>query len=174
MQNGITMTDIDVETLTPEPLDDTPWDEIAENSWFCGVYRYRFDCEALIRKNDAGRFEWAIRLITDASGESEREEAGTYASFARAEKKVQTLFAEFMALCKTRKPPKSKSSLPRKANSRIERSGEPVGEADKRQLSPIPRPYLRRRRPFRYGNSKPRQAKRARMACSVWEKSHRP
>ena len=71
MQNGITMTDTDVETLAPEPLDDTPWEEIAENSWFCGVYRYRFDCEALIRKNDAGRFEWAIRLITDASGESE-------------------------------------------------------------------------------------------------------
>ena len=94
MQNGITMTDTDVETLFPEPLDDTPWEEIAENSWFCGVYRYRFDCEALIRKNDTGRFEWAIRLITDASGESEREEAGTYASFARAEKKVQTLFAD--------------------------------------------------------------------------------
>ena len=98
------MTDTDVETLAPEPLDDTPWEEIAENSWFCGVYRYRFDCEALIRKNDAGRFEWAIRLITDASGESEREEAGTYASFARAEKKVQTLFAEFMALPSVQDP----------------------------------------------------------------------
>lgn len=104
MQNGITMTDTDVETLAPEPLDDTPWDKIAENSWFCGVYRYRFDCEALIRKNDAGRFEWAIRLITDASGESEREETGTYASFARAEKKVQTLFAEFMALPSVQDP----------------------------------------------------------------------
>lgn len=68
------------------------------------MYRYRFDCEALIRKNDAGRFEWAIRLITDASGESEREEAGTYASFARAEKKVQTLFAEFMALPSVQDP----------------------------------------------------------------------
>ena len=84
------MTDTDVETLAPEPLDDTPWDEIAENSWFCGVYRYRFDCEALIRKNDAGRFEC--------------EEAGTYASFARAEKKVQTLFAEFMALPSVQDP----------------------------------------------------------------------
>ena len=124
------MTDTDVETLTPEPLDDTPWEEIAENSWFCGVYRYRFDCEALIRKNDTGRFEWAIRLITDASGESEREEAGTYASFARAEKKVQTLFAEFMALPSVQDP-KSRSSLPRKANSRIGRGGESVGEARK-------------------------------------------
>ena len=57
------MTDIDVETLAPEPLDDTPWEEIAENSWFCGVYRYRFDCEALIRKNDAGRFEWAYAQV---------------------------------------------------------------------------------------------------------------
>ena len=54
IQNGITMTDTDVETLFPEPLDDTPWDEIAENSWFCGVYRYRFDCEALIRKKRHG------------------------------------------------------------------------------------------------------------------------
>lgn len=98
------MTDTDVEALFPEPLDDTPWEEIAENSWFCGVYRYRFDCEALIRKNDTGRFEWAIRLITDASGESEREEAGTYASFARAEKKVQTLFAELMALPSVQDP----------------------------------------------------------------------
>ena len=104
IQNGITRTDTDVETLAPEPLGDTPWEEIAENSWFCGVYRYRFDCEALIRKNDTGRFEWAIRLITDASGESEREEAGTYASFARAEKKVQTLFAEFMALPSVQNP----------------------------------------------------------------------
>lgn len=90
--------------LPPSRSTITPWEEIAENSWFCGVYRYRFDCEALIRKNDTGRFEWAIRLITDASGESEREEAGTYASFARAEKKVQTLFAELMALPSVQDP----------------------------------------------------------------------
>ena len=79
-----------------EPIDGVDWEEIAENTWFCGIYRYRFDCEAIIRKNDAGRFEWAIRLLTDASGETEAEEAGTYASLSRAEKKIQTLFAEFM------------------------------------------------------------------------------
>lgn len=106
------MTDTDVETLFPEPLDDTPWEEIAENSWFCGVYRYHFDCEALIRKNDTGRFEWAIRLITDASGESEREEAGTYASFARAEKKVQTLFAELTALPSVQDPKAAEEQEP--------------------------------------------------------------
>ena len=50
------------------------------------------------------RTEIGVRLITDASGESEREEAGTYASFARAEKKVQTLFAEFIALPSVQDP----------------------------------------------------------------------
>lgn len=125
------MTDTDVETLAPEPLDDTPWEEIAENSWFCGVYRYRFDCEALIRKNDTGRFEWAIRLITDASGESEREEAGTYASFARAEKKVQTLFAEFMALPSVQDPKaaEEQEQPAKEGECRIGRGGESVGEA---------------------------------------------
>ena len=102
LQNGITMADTDATALVP--LDGTEWEEIAEDSWFCGVYRYRFDCEALVRKNDAGRFEWAIRLITNANGVPDREEAGTYASLARAEKKIQTLFAEFMELPETQDP----------------------------------------------------------------------
>ena len=51
------MTDTDVETLFPEPLDDTPWEEIAENSWFCGVYRYRFDSFAkTTRGASSGQF----------------------------------------------------------------------------------------------------------------------
>lgn len=87
-----------------EPLDGTEWEEIAEESWFCGVYRYRFDCEALVRKNENSRFEWAIRLITDASGEPEREEAGTYAGIARANTKIQSLFAEFMQLPSVQDP----------------------------------------------------------------------
>ena len=122
------MTDTDVETLFPEPLDDTPWDEIAENSWFCGVYRYRFDCEALIRKNDTGRFEWAIRLITDASGV--QGPAHTRASPGPRKRFKRCLPSLWPCLrCKTRKPQKSRSSLPRKANSRIGRGGESVGEA---------------------------------------------
>ncbi len=87
-----------------EPVDGVDWEEIAENTWFCGIYRYCFDCEAIIRKNDAGRFEWAIRLVTDASGEAEAEEAGTYASLARAEKKIQTIFADFMQRPTTQSP----------------------------------------------------------------------
>ncbi len=110
MQNGITMADTDATALAP--LDGVEWEEIAENSWFCGVYRYRFDCEALVRKNDAGRFEWAIRLITNANGEPDREEAGTYASLARAEKKIQTLFAEFMELPEVKDPKAAEAEAP--------------------------------------------------------------
>lgn len=54
-----------------EPLDGTEWQEVAEGSWFCGVYRYRFDFEAIIHLNESGRYEWATRLITDASGKPE-------------------------------------------------------------------------------------------------------
>lgn len=63
-----------------EPLDGTEWQEVAEGSWFCGVYRYHFDFEAIIHLNESGRHEWATRLITDAGGEPDCEDSGTYAS----------------------------------------------------------------------------------------------
>lgn len=81
-----------------EPLDGTEWQEVAEGSWFCGVYRYRFDFEAIIRLNESGRYEWATRLITEASGEPDCEDSGTYASLPRAKKKVRAIFDELMAL----------------------------------------------------------------------------
>ena len=62
----------------PAPLDGTEWQEITEGSWFCGVYRYRFDFEAIIRLNENGRYEWA--------------------TLPRAEKKVRSIFEELMAL----------------------------------------------------------------------------
>ena len=58
---------------------------MAEGSWFCGVYRYRFGFEAFIHLNDSGRYEWATRLVTDAGGEPDCEDSGTYASLPRAE-----------------------------------------------------------------------------------------
>lgn len=63
----------------PAPLDGTEWEEITEGSWFCGVYRYRFDFEAIIRLNENGRYEWATRLVTEASGEPDCEDSGDYA-----------------------------------------------------------------------------------------------
>lgn len=81
-----------------EPLDGTEWQEAAEGSWFCGVYRYRFDFEAIIHLNESGRHEWATRLITDAGGEPDCEDSGTYASLPRAEKKVRSVFDGLMAL----------------------------------------------------------------------------
>lgn len=80
----------------PVPLDGTEWQEATEVSWFCGVYR--FDSEAIIQLNENGRYEWATRLVTDTSGEPKCEDSGDYASFPRAEKKVQGIFDELMAL----------------------------------------------------------------------------
>ena len=82
----------------PAPPDGTEWQEITEGSWFCGVYRYRFDFEAIIRLNESGRYEGATRLITEASGEPDCEDSGTYASLPRAKKKVRAIFDELMAL----------------------------------------------------------------------------
>ena len=82
----------------PAPLDGTEWQEITEGSWFCGVYRYRFDFEAIIRLNENGRYEWATRLVTEASGEPDCEDSGDYAALPRAEKKVRSIFEELMAL----------------------------------------------------------------------------
>ena len=39
----------------PAPLDGTEWQEITKGNWFCGVYRYRFDFEAIIRLNENGQ-----------------------------------------------------------------------------------------------------------------------
>lgn len=80
----------------PAPLDGTEWQEIAEGSWFCGVYRYRFDFEAIIRLNENGRYEWATRLVTEASGKPDCEDSGDYATLPRAEKKVRSIFEELM------------------------------------------------------------------------------
>lgn len=81
-----------------EPIDGVEWEELAENSWFCGVYRYHYDFEAIIRLNGEGRYEWATRLITEASGEPDCEDSGTYASLPRAMKKVRSIFDEITAL----------------------------------------------------------------------------
>lgn len=80
------------------PLDGTEWQEVAEGSWFCGVYRYHFDFEAIIRLNENDRYEWATRLVTEASGEPDCEDSGDYATLPRAEKKVRGIFEELMAL----------------------------------------------------------------------------
>ena len=38
-----------------DPLDGAEWQEVADGSWFCGVYRYCFDFEAIIHQNENGR-----------------------------------------------------------------------------------------------------------------------
>lgn len=81
-----------------EPLDGVEWEEVADGIWHCGIYRYRFDFEAIIRLGKDGRYAWATRLVTDASGESECEESGTYASLGRASKKIQAIFYDLMML----------------------------------------------------------------------------
>ena len=78
---------------------------MAEGSWFCGVYRYRFGFEAFIHLNDSGRYEWATRLVTDAGGEPDCEDSGTYASLPRAEGYRLHTFAHIRPLtCATPAP----------------------------------------------------------------------
>lgn len=98
------MTDTDVETLAPSRSTIPLGTKSPKIAGFAACTATASTAKPSFAKTTRGRFEWAIRLITDASGESEREEAGTYASFARAEKKVQTLFAEFMALPSVQDP----------------------------------------------------------------------